>query len=260
MPGEGSAPAYELRFTRTALDDLGCPADIAPGDIDAIEATTRVKRVVAKFRELRADVPTGTQAPMRDVGRPDVYALHGPDGDRACTWFDDEAAVCWFLGWVPQHDYAEFEDRAANGDLLPNEDDYTVLEVERENLDFDQRIGPGIRRMVDEALDHPGASVRRTVGDLLALDVSVEAVPLDDTTVVDLYISVGVPPLDEPPAGWPGRELPTRLAELATGADADELQLDFPTAVPSAAGTTRPVEHGNELAVVVRTWALPDLS
>lgn len=258
-PGESSA-AYELRFTRSALDDLGCPAGVAPGDLDAIEATATPRTIVAKFRALRHEVPTGTQPPMRDVGRPDIYSLHGFDGDRACTWFDEASGVCWFLGWVPQHDYAEIENRAASDELLPDEDDYTVLELERENLDFAQRVGSGLRQMVDEALDRPGLAVRRRVGNLLELDISVEAVPVGHGTVVDLYITVGVPPLDDPPAGWPGPELPTRLAELATDSEASELDLSFPMEVPSETGDARAVVPGRELAIVVLTWSLPGMS
>lgn len=261
-PDEGEPPSgslsYELRFTMRALDDLDCPAGTAPGDLDGIEQATRQRSIVKKFRSLRHEVPTGTQAPMRDVGRPDVYSLHGPDGDRACTWYDDEADVCWFLGWVAQHDYTEFENRAVNHELLPDEDDYTVLEVERENLDFDHRVAPGIREMVDEAIGSPNTPVRRTVGHLLALDVTVEVVPVDDVVIADLYITVGVPPLDDPPEGWPGRELPIRLAELATQLPADDLLLAFPMEVPGIDGTPRPIDFGSELAVVVEGWGLPN--
>lgn len=257
-PDEGepstSESAYELRFTMRSLDDLNCPTDAAPGDLDHIEQATRQKAIVKKFRTLRRDVPTGTQAPMRDVGRPDIYSLHGPDGDRACTWYDDEAEVCWFLGWVAQHDYTEFENRALNHELLPDEDDYTVLEVERESLDFDHRVAPGIRQMVGEAIESPNTPVRRTVGDLLALDVTVEVVPVDDEVIADLYITVGVPPLNDPPEGWPGRELPIRLAELATQRPADDLLLTFPMEVPGIDGTARPIDFGSELAVVVEGW------
>lgn len=261
-PGAGEPSirelAYELRLTMRALYDLACPADTAPGDLDGIEHATRQRAIVRKFRALRRDVPTGTQPPMRDVGRPDVYSLHGPDGDRACTWYDDDAEVCWFLGWVAQHDYTEFENRAVNHELLPDEDDYTVLEVERENLDFEHRIAPGIRQMVGEAIETPNTPVRCTVGDLLALDVTVEVVPVDGEVIADLYITVGVPPLDEPPEGWPGRDLPIRLAELATRSPADDLILTFPADVPGSDGRPRPIDFGSELAVLVEGWEPPN--
>ena len=206
---------YELRFTRRALDDLGCPAHVAPGDLDAVEASTQYRDIVRSFRDQRSASPTGTGGSMRDVGRGDVHSLHGPVGQRACTWLDEESKVCWFLGWVAQHDYTEFETRAANDELLPSLDDETVLDVERETLDFAFRIGPGLRRMFREAVDSPGTPIRRTVGSLLQLDVTVEAVMVDGDRIADVYITTRVPPLDDPPPGWPGRELPLRLAELA---------------------------------------------
>lgn len=242
---------YELRFTRRALDDLGCPADIGPGDLDAVEASTQYRDIVRSFRDQRSASPTGTGGSMRGVGRRDVHALHGPVGQRACTWFDEESKVCWFLGWVPQHDYAEFETRAANDELLPSLHDETVLEVERETLDFTFRVGPGLRRMLAEALDTPGTSILRTVGDLLQLDVTVEAIVVDGDRIADVYITTRVPPLEAPPPGWPGRELPTRLAQLAVGR-VDEDEIEFPTEVPDGDGAMRPVDFGSELAVVVR--------
>ena len=130
----------------------------------------------------------------------------------------------------------------------------------RDGDDFDRRIAPGILQMVGEAIESPNTPVRRTVGDLLALDVTIEAVPVDDEVIADLYITVGVPPLDDPPEGWPGRELPIRLAELATQRPADDLVLAFPAAVPGSDGTARPIDFSSELAVVVEGWepAIPD--
>lgn len=73
MPDEGpdegepssGGLSYELRFTMRALDDLDCPADTAPGDLDDIEQATRQRAIARKFRALRREVPTGTQPPMR---------------------------------------------------------------------------------------------------------------------------------------------------------------------------------------------------
>lgn len=44
--------------------------------------------------------------------------------------------MCWFIGYTAQHDYGLFETRAANDELLPGERDETLLDVEREQLDF----------------------------------------------------------------------------------------------------------------------------
>lgn len=68
---------------------------MAPNDFDTILATTRDRNIVEKFRELRAAAPTGTQGSMRNVGRHDIYSLHGRDGQRACTWFE---AAAYALG------------------------------------------------------------------------------------------------------------------------------------------------------------------
>ncbi|MBK5221355.1 MAG: hypothetical protein JJE52_00450 [Acidimicrobiia bacterium] len=129
-----------------------------------------------------------------------------------------------------------------------------MLEVERETLDSNHQIGPGTRHMVGEAIKSPNTPVRRTVGDLLELDVTVEVVPVDDEVLADLYITVGVPPLEDPPEGWPGRELPIRLAELATQLPADDLVLAFATEVPGSDGTPRRINFASELAVVVEGW------
>ena len=118
---------YELRFTLRALADLSVSGDVSPADIDEIIRSTRYRSLVAKFVELRHRNPNGTEAPMRNVGRPDIYSLHGRDGVRACTWFDTANGVCWFLGCVDQHDYGAFEARAASGDLLPSVIDIEIL-------------------------------------------------------------------------------------------------------------------------------------
>lgn len=47
-PAIGDAE-YELRFTRRALDDLGCPGGIPPGDLDAVLASTIRTDIVEEF-------------------------------------------------------------------------------------------------------------------------------------------------------------------------------------------------------------------
>lgn len=249
--------AYELRFTRRALADLGCTSDVSPGDINAVLAAAKHTAIVEEFRDQRTIAPIGTRGSMRNVVRHDIHALRGPVGERACTWFEEAAGVCWFLGWVAQHDFTELEERAANGELLPDVEDLTTLTRERQNVDFATVIGLGIRTMVNLALDAPDRPVRRTIGSLLQLDVAVEAVPIEDTTLADIYITVKVPPLHDPPQGWPGSELPIRLAELATDEEADALHLEYPERVPTEDGASRQIDFAQELAVVVRGWALP---
>jgi hypothetical protein len=55
---------YTLRVTRRGLDDLGVRV-AGPADFDGILAETRDADIVEKFLELRAKVPTGTDAPMK---------------------------------------------------------------------------------------------------------------------------------------------------------------------------------------------------
>ncbi len=256
-PLENDHEAYELRLTRHALDDLGCDLATAPGDLFDIARQAERGMIVDKFASLRRNAPTGTDGPMRNVGRPDIYSLHGSSGDRACTWHDVDAEVCWLLGWVRQHDYSELEGRAANSRLLPDEDDYTILEVEREELEFTHRVKPGIRTMMGKALETPGSLIRHTVGELLQLEISILVELVDGVRLVDAFLTVRVPPLADPPPGWPGSELPTRLAELLTDRPASP-DLSFPLEVPNGAGGVRSVDFGHELAVTIRGLVIGD--
>ncbi len=252
---------YQLRFTRRALDDLGCPPGVAPGSIEDVRRATVHKPIVDKLATQRSTVPTGTEDPMRNVGRSDIYSLHGPAGGRACTWYDDDAGVCWFLGFTPQHDYALFEDRAANDDLLPSVDDETIFEIEQEELDFDQRIGPGLRQLVDLAERAPNAPQRATVGLLLRLEVCVELLVVEDDSLSDLTISVRLPPVVEgavPPPDWSDEPLLERLvASVDPDRSSDEVEWN-PASLPSGpaeegAGQRR-VDHAREVAVRLPNW------
>ncbi|HET9732209.1 MAG TPA: hypothetical protein VFP54_05990 [Acidimicrobiales bacterium] len=247
---------YTLRFTRRALDDLGCPTDTPAGNVDEVLAVTQHEFIVEKFQDLRGRHPRGTEAPMSNVGRPDIFSLHGNANDRACTWYDEAHRVCWFLSWVPQHRYAEFEARSANQQLLPDADDLAVLYLEAEEIDFDTRVGPGIRRMVRLAADQPEEPVRRKVGTLLNLDVSVTAVQVDGGTLADIFIIVKVPVEGDRPPGWPGNALEVRLAELATSNVSPAMSLDVPTAVPDGPGRMRAVDHAAERAIAIRSYQL----
>jgi hypothetical protein len=209
---------------------------------------------VEEFRDQRSIDPSGTQGPLRSVGRGDIHALHGPAGGRAATWFDQTTSVCWFLGFTPNHDYSLFETRAANEELLPDEDDETILEIEQEELDFGLRVGPGLRMLVQKALETPCTAVSGTVGRLLRLEVSAVVEVVETDVLADVYVGVRlpVPMLDSSaPPDWPGSELMKRLAELAVGTD--ELELDWPEEVPDG-NASRAVNHARELVVAVRSW------
>lgn len=236
-------PAYELRFTLRAMADLGCPEDLGPGDIGGIAGAIEQRFIVKKFAALRGNVPTGTDAPMRDVGRPDVY--------------DEDASVCWLLAWVPQHDYAQLEVRAANDELLPGVDDYTVLELEREEVDLAHLVRPGLVFLRDEAVAFPGVPVRRTIGGLLQMEVTAEVVELDEGLLADVHLTVRFPPLADPPHDWPGAALPDRLAELFTGASRVDLEIEHVTEIPDDGGGERTVDLVYERAIVIRGWSIP---
>ena len=247
-------PAYELRFTQRALGDLRC-GHLAPGDLTSIESATPWPAVVRDFREQRGESPATTGGALARMGRGDVYPLHGPHGGRAATWFDPVAGVCWFLGYSPAHDYTVLEVRAANGELLPDEDDEILLELEREELDFELRVRPGLQQLVTAALRQPRCPARGTVGQLVRLEVTAVVVPVAAETLVDLTLVLRLPPTQgsTTPPGWPGPMLLERLAELATDQPADTLELAYPSRVPLASGD-RPLEPAHEMAVAVINW------
>lgn len=255
-----------MRFTRRALDDIGVPYDTAPSDFEQIQKQTHHSQIVTKFKELRRASPLGTDGPMRDVGKAEVYSLHGPSGERACTWYDEELEVCWFLGFVAQHDYTEFETRALNDELLPSEDDIAILLQERGN--FEDVVTSGVEALVAAAWSASGVPQRGTVGGLLALEVTVLVLVSDDAPIGDLYLLIQVPPLVDSkaaPTNWPGTDLLSRLAEIATGQDFDELDAHSPLRVPRDGGGSRPVNLAKEMAIEIRTlpalqsptWEMP---
>ncbi len=251
--------AYELRFTSRALDDLGVDVDVAPNDFETILAKTHDRDIVEKFRGQRSEEPTGTQAPMRNVGRPDIFSLHGRVGQRACTWFDAAASVCWLLGVVSEHDYNEFEVRAANGELLPSLDDITIFEIE--NGEFDKLITPGLHTLIERALANEGEPCRGLVGGLLKLEVSITAVQLPGTRLVDLFVSVQMPPLAKgvaTPDNWPGGALVEHIAELATGEPFESLACEVPAQLPAGRSQWRDYRPQTENALVVRNLEYPD--
>lgn len=251
-PAIGDAE-YELRFTRRALDDLGCSGDTPAGDLDAVLDSTIRTDIVEEFRDQRSAAPTGTGGTLRNLGRPDIHPLHGTAGGRACTWHDAEGGVCWFLGYTSEHDYALFENRAANDELLPNLRDETLLELEREQMDFATRVGPGLRVLVRAAAQSPAVPRRGRVGALLRLEVTVIVVPIDESSLADLFISVALPLHDaetRTPPDWPGSSLQERLVELAIGGPPDAW--DIPHRLPGEDGEDRACDLSRELPIAVR--------
>ncbi|MHB1710815.1 MAG: hypothetical protein ACYCV7_05365 [Acidimicrobiales bacterium] len=177
---------YELRLTCRALNDLRC-GGAAPGDLDAVEAATPWPAIVRECRSQRSMSPSTMGGALARMGRGDIFPF-GPDGARAARWFDPGNDVCWLVGFTPDHDYGWLEARATKGELLPDEDDETLLEVEREELDFALRIGPGLKVLARDARQVPGESVRGFVGTILRLDVTAIEVADESGELVDLWL------------------------------------------------------------------------
>ena len=248
--------AFELRVSERALEDLECASDTLPGDLESIETGSTYSQIVSLFRSKYRDSPRGTGIPLHNAGRNDVIGLHGPAGGRAATWYDEENAVCWLLAFTPEHDYTLIEQRAAVGELLPSEDDLVVLILERETLNFDQMFKGPVSEMLKEAMSAPGTPVRRTVSDMLQIEIIVEKTEVEESdhevgVFIDAYLSVRMPPIvASRPPGWPGAQVAQRLMELATGLDS-ELSLRYPEKFPDGLGGTREIAWGHEIAVQV---------
>ncbi|HTO01725.1 MAG TPA: hypothetical protein VL068_13730 [Microthrixaceae bacterium] len=233
------------------MDDIDAEGAL-PFDVDSIVKRTQRRDIVMKFFDQRREVPTGTESPLDRMGRPDIYSLHGRSGERAATWFDEANGVCWLLGVVPQHDYSDLENRAANGELMPSQEDYELLFLARNN--FDDQVASGLSQLLERAFDDPEVPQRGEVGGLLRLEVSIIVVEINETDLTDLYILVRQPPRApgvDLPDGWPGSELMERLAELATDQPFKDLSTEFPSLVPSGIGQQRPVRFDQELAIEI---------
>ncbi len=241
--------AFESRLTAWALEDLGCSARLARSNLEGVAAASPYGWIIGLFRKKYAESAYGTGIPIANVGRPDIIALHGPEHGRAATWYDAENEVCWFLGFTPEHDYKRFEKRASRGELLPSEDDYSVLLIERDTANFDSLFGPAVAEMFKEAVSTPTVPIRRTVDALLQIEITVLEVEIDDRILREVFLSVRVPPLSERrPVGWPSKDIPKRLMELATRYTRSRLSLRDPDEMPDSTGGFRTVNWQYELA------------
>ncbi|QBI20752.1 hypothetical protein ER308_15065 [Egibacter rhizosphaerae] len=158
----------------------------------------------------------------------------------------------WFLGFTPEHDYTLFERRAEVGHLLPDEDDEVQLELEREQLDFESRIRPGVLELVRRAVAAPMVPHRGTVGGLLRVELSVAVVHDGGEAVGDVWLIVHLPlqPDAAQVPGWPGSDLLTTVAGVIGAGD-----LDYDSQVPTEDGW-RPLDPETELGIVVRNVEL----
>lgn len=252
--GRGS---YTLRLTLRALHDLRVKG-AAPDDFEDIRQKSIDRDIVSKFLKLRIVAPTGTEGPMRNVGRPDIYSLHGRDGIRAATWHDDEFGICWLLGVVKEHDYASIEERSKNGELLPTEDDYAIYFEQTPS--FEELVTVDLHAVVSEALMSPFTPQEATLGGLVRTFVAAVAEQLNGSHIADLFIGVLLPPLPRGvarPIDWPGSALLERLAELATGIEFEELDVAAPIQVPNGPTHWRDVNPRREMVIVVKNYSAP---
>lgn len=205
-----------IRFTAAALHDLGC-SHCLPGDYQCVLRSTSYKQVVDEFITRFSDDVDLPQGFVGKVGG-DVRKLRAVGG-RAAIWHDDQADVWWMLGFTADHDYTEFERRAAaqGGRLRPTEDDFTLLELERaEPLLFDDVAAPGLRKLVEGALESAGTAVRGTVGGALRLEVSALVERIGDDALADITILVRLPTGEAGDrfSDWPGPGLPSALVSI----------------------------------------------
>lgn len=248
-PAPDPETEWELRFTQRALEDLRV-RHLEPSSLDQIEARTPWPGIVREFRQQRSLSLEATQGYLSMRGLPGIAALHGPGSGRACTWFDPDTSVCWFLGFTPSHEYRLLEARAACDELLPTEEDEVLLEVFREELDFDTRVRPGVLHLVSQALRSPETPCRGTVGQLLRLEIAAVVVPVDvDSGLSDVYLSVTYP-LPHPTSvpDWPGAELLARVGNIVSNGTSIVCYTDR---VPIGDGQWRKVDPAREWAVIV---------
>jgi len=109
--------------------------------------------------------------------------------------------------------------------------------------------------------DYGRFETRAANGELLRLEVTVVIVPVDDSALADLFISIALPLYGDetvPPPDRPGSELQQRLLELTlgnggNGGNGEPHAWDMPQTIPTDGGL-RDVDHARELPIAVRSF------
>jgi hypothetical protein len=152
-----------------------------------------------------------------------------------------DAAVCWFLGFTPQHDYSIFEARAQRR-APPSLDDESPSRSSSKSSTSITGSPPTFGSS-SPAERSPNQPQRATVGALLRLDVCVELLVVEDDAISDLTISVRLPPVIDgatSPPDWSDVPLLERLVALIDPRRTAD-QVDWaPTSIP-----TGPAEEGS---------------
>lgn len=239
---------WRLRFSRQSLADLGVPRGVAPDDHGSIRSQAKCPEIADKFLDHYSETrePTGAGY-VNNVGG-HVHKLKSGSRNRACVKVHDAGRTVWFLGFTDTHDYQLFEERHAAGILYPSDAELAEAIAARRSESFEDRVGPGLRELLDRAAERPGQTQRGTVGGLLRLEVSVLVVEVDDEHLADAFIAVQMPPEGHPGAveKWPGNQL---LPVLADASHVAFTSLDYPAHVPDGQGGVRAVTPGYEQAV-----------
>jgi hypothetical protein len=244
-------PGWELRFTHRALDDLEASGEL-PGIIEDIRRATPHHTIIDAFTSKRTEDPAAG-SPIGNLGRPDVMSLHGPAGERAATWYDADHRVCWFLAYTPTHDYAHFEQRAANDELLPDDGDYAQLLAERDLTWRVHQAGRELNGLIRTALERPNKGVEGSLGSSLPCQVFAEVLVIDDESAVDVWISFRTYPA--PAEAWLPSYYEAELVALIEGGteliDAGRVTwycTEFPVA-GDVEVTYRPIDVGKETII-----------
>jgi hypothetical protein len=239
---------WRLRFTRQALADLGVARDVAPDDHPAIRSQASCPQIVDKFLEHYSESLEETGAGhVNNVGG-NVHKLKSGSRNRACVKLHPDLQTVWFLGFTAEHDYKLFEDRHAAGDLYPSDEELAEAIAARRAEAFEDRVGPGLRELLDRAASTPGRPARGTVGELVKVEVAVVVIQVDDEHAADAFITVKMPPAGDPSAveRWPGAQL---LPVIAATCHVTYSRLDYPPQVPDGHGGMRPVDLSREAVV-----------
>lgn len=129
------AASHDLRVTARC-----CAADLSEPPGTTLEELARRHEIVAKFRKMRAQHPTGMEK-LRDVpSRLDIFNLHA-GRERGVTWHDRQYDVVWLLA-VGHHSSGDIDDAyphfvklARQGALLPTVDDYELVIRDHDSRD-----------------------------------------------------------------------------------------------------------------------------
>lgn len=180
---------YELRITaRCCRDDLG----LEPGEASFEELQSKWK-IVRKFIDLRSSLPDG-QETFRGALGSDVFTLHA-GRQRGATWYDREYRVVWLLGFGTHREgdhsdsYAHLERLDKRDQLMPSEEDYEALIVDREAQLLPTMVAE-MRALLSGARATPGKVHSALLASGVAVSLYVYRVVEDDGGLEEFHLAV----------------------------------------------------------------------